>query len=154
MEKIKEIFGKLGTIPSIIILIIVIALGMFLLDSFTGVVRDAKNWMFDRQQAENTAKVEQLLKENEDLRKVQKEYETKALIAESKNQIYEQRAEEIGGKILAEQQKLDKALEEAKKEELTTEQPTDKLTRCNRLKEKLLAQNIPSAKDIDCNAIK
>lgn len=122
-----------------------------LLDFFGYVNAGIKSWFFELAYQERMAKIAELEKQNEQLRKDMIAFEQKALELKAKDAILEERQKLVDAKTKEELAKVEQALAEQKKEEELTDIPTDSLTRCERLKTKLIALKIKSAGEINCN---
>lgn len=147
-------FWGLSTPIKLLIGVGILILLLFVFDATTGWISNARSWLFNKEQAAQTVQIEKQLQEIEVLRKEKKEVERKALELEAKNAIYETREKDLTTKQKEEKVKIDKLLEEQAAEEQITAQETDAYTRCVRFKEKALAQNLPSAKLINCEVKK
>jgi hypothetical protein len=117
-----------------------------------------KKNLYDKNEAATMAEVQELKAANEKIRlenaALKQQFtdsEKRALEAETKNQIFEARIEQLGGQAIAEQLKTEKVLEELKREEAITNQPVDNRTRCERTRTKLLERGIQSAANINCD---
>jgi hypothetical protein len=115
-----------------------------------------KSW-YDKSEASNMKQVDDLLKQNNEIRMKNamleqqfKDSEKRALEAEMKNEIFESRMETLGAAAAAEQLKTERVLEELDREEAITATPVDNYTRCTRGRAKLLERGIKSAANINC----
>jgi uncharacterized protein (DUF3084 family) len=156
----KDFWAKilsLSTPVKIALGIVILVVGLFIFDAFTGYVRNFKNWAFDRHQAQIEQQNQELLNENKllrednaQLRVEQTDLVKKAVEAKAREAVFEEREKNLDTKTKQELAKTDAALKQQDVIEQQTAQDTDVYTRCVRTKEKLLAQNIPSAKNIRC----
>ncbi len=124
---------------------------VLIFDATTGYVRDFKNWMFDRKQAQHEKVIADLEAQNAALRKENETYKIEIEKSKVKEQVIDDNIDKVGGQIESNAQAVDKALKEVYAETEENLQPTDAKTRCLRVKEKLLKQNIKSAKELDCS---
>ena len=146
LEKLKN----LSLTWKLIIAVVIVIIGLFIFDAFTGQVRDWKNWVFDNRQAkleESNAKLEA---ENAQLRKEAEDAVKSAIAAKAKEAVFDEREKNLDAKTKDQLKKTEQALEEQAEEEAVTLQPTDDFTRCTRTKEKMLALGVPAAKNITC----
>jgi len=154
MKNLWTKFWALSTPIKIGIAIVILVLGLWIFDSFTGKVRDFKNWMFDRQQAKIEQQNEQLLAENAKLREEAKAAVQAAIAAKAKEAVFDEREKALDAKTKDQIAKTEKALEQQAQEEAVTAQPTDDFTRCERTKDKMLKLGVASAKNINCEEFK
>ena len=140
---------KLGW--KLLIIAIVLGLGLFFLDKFTGVISNYRSARFDANEKATMERVEKLEKEAEVLRAQKAEFEKRAIEAEAKNAIFENRDKELSAQDLQLQLKTNQVLEEVRREEAITSVPTDAYTRCTRTRAKLLERGIKSAEVINCD---
>lgn len=146
-------FKSLSTVWKVILLVAALVVAVLIFDAFTGKVRDLKNWMFDRKQAQIEQQNKELAEKNAVLEKQIQGYLVEIEKGKVREQAIDAELEKKGGQIVANKEATDKALDEVYKEEEITAQPTDAKTRCLRVKQKLIAQNIKSAGEIDCEKI-
>lgn len=145
-----EKFKKLPTLWKVVIIGVILAVALFIVDATTGSIRDIKNWAFDR----NQAKVEEQNKALEEANAKLREENAKFMVEIEKLKVKEEATDalidKVGGKLEENKEKTEQALAEVEKEIAETNIPVDAKVRCERLKVKLLAENVPGARDIDC----
>lgn len=149
-----QFWKNLSWLWRIVIIVGVLVLSMWILDATTGYVSNFRSWMFDQKQAKIEEANKKLEDENVLLRKERDDWKTKALALDVQIAAIEASQGKKGTEITNEQDRIKKVLEEFKKEEEQTAEPTDAYTRCVRLKDKLLVLHIPSAKEINCEEYK
>ena len=154
MKNLWAKFWALSTPVKLIIGVVILVLGLWIFDAFTGKVRDFKNWAFDRRQAQIEQQNQQLLDENAKLRAEQKVLVDQAIAAKAKEAIFTEKEKALDAKAKDELAKTDAALKEQDRVEQETATPTDAYTQCIRTKEKLLALKLPSATKINCEDLK
>lgn len=146
-----QMFSALKLGWKIFIIAIILGIGIFFLDKFTGVISNYRSARFDAQEKATMEKVTKLEKEAEVLRAQKNEFEKRAVEAEAKNAIFENRDKELSAQDLQLQLKTNQVLEEVRREEAITSIPTDAYTRCVRTRQKLLERGIKSAEGINCD---
>lgn len=144
-------FKNLSATWKVVVLAATLLAMVFIYDSFTGGLSLVRGWAFDKQSAVREKQVNDLLKEREALIAEKKEYVRQAVEAKAKEAFFEERGKALDAKSKAELDKLNQALEQQAKEEEITSLPTDAFTRCERTKAKMIALNIKSAQEINCN---
>lgn len=147
-------WNSLSTLWKVVLIIAVIIFGIIVYDSLTGGISDLRSWVFDKQSSSLEKKNDELSKQVEQLRAEKADLEKQAIEAKAKEAVFEEREKALDSKTKDELNKLDQALAEQDREEAITAQPIDSYTRCTRTKEKLLAQNIKSAGEINCEEFK
>ena len=93
-----EWFKKLSATWKIGLALIAFLIAIFIFDSFTGYVREAKNYIFDRDMAKIEQQNQQLLDENAKLRSEQQELIKQATEAKAKEAVFEDRAKNLDAK--------------------------------------------------------
>lgn len=147
----KNWWNSLSTIWKAVVIGVVLVVSIFIYDFFTGSISGVESWWNNKQYEQRMEKVEALEKENETLRAEKKEAERQAIEAKAREALFVPREENLTAREKKELQKLDEALAEQDREEAITALPTDKVTRCERTKQKMLDRGIQIAKEINCN---
>lgn len=144
-------FNALSLTWKLVIGAAIIVGALFIFDMFTGYVRDAKNYLFDRRQAQVEAQNKVLEDENKKLREENLILITKAESKDVEIAAKDALIDKIGGQLEANKEKTEKALAEVDREIEITNQPVDKKERCIRLKDKLIALGVPAAREMKCD---
>ncbi len=154
MNNLWTKFKALSLTWKLILIGAVLVVALLIFDASTGYVRQFKNYMFDRRQAQIEQQNTELLAQNEKLRAEQKVLVEQAIAAKAKEAIFAEREKALDAKSKDELAKTNQALEEQSKVEAETAEPTDPYTQCVRTKEKLMVLKLPSATKINCEDLK
>lgn len=147
-------FKGLSTLWKVVVIVIALAIGLYIYDSFTGGISDLKGWLFDKNYTANMQQVDALTQENAVLRAQKEEAEKQAIESKAKEAVYEDKLKVLDAQTKAELDKTNQALAQQAQEEAQTAQPIDNHTRCERTKQKMLDLNIPAAKEMNCDNVK
>ncbi len=151
MKNLWTKFLGLPLVTKILIIAGILIIGLWVFDSFTGKISDLKGYLFNQRATTRTAEEIRLENENILLRAEMVQAKKDALEEKGKRIIYEEKDKNLESKASAEVAKLDKALEQQAEEEKITAEPVDDLTRCERVKAKMIALGSNTARSIDCN---
>src|SRR4051812_45521922 len=95
-----QTFSALKIGWKIFIIAILLGVSLFVLDKFTGVISNYRSAKYDANEKATMEKVANLEKENEALRAQKQEFEKRAVEAEAKNAVFENRDKELSAQDL------------------------------------------------------